>query len=145
MGIDPYLGDAARQFPFAQALGEYLPFRRQAFDGVLYAGVIDHVIDPQQSLDRARTIIKPKGKLFVWYGPRRVDLRYLLWKTKRSLGLAQRYNENHQWAFTERTLRALLRSAGFAIEDVVALCQQFCPEYASCSEPKEFLVIAGCA
>ncbi len=27
IGIDPFFGDAPRQFPFAQAVGEYLPFR----------------------------------------------------------------------------------------------------------------------
>jgi uncharacterized protein YbaR (Trm112 family) len=32
IGIDPFFGDAARQFPFAQALGEYLPFRPHVFD-----------------------------------------------------------------------------------------------------------------
>jgi uncharacterized protein YbaR (Trm112 family) len=143
IGIDPHFGDVARQFPFAQALGEYLPFRRQVFDGVLYAGVIDHVINPLRSLERARSIIKPKGKLFVWYNPRQVDMRYIYWKTLRGLGLARRYNENHQWAFTDRTLQALLKRAGFATEEVVFLCQDFCPEYASCSEPSEFLVIAS--
>ena len=145
IGIDPYFGDVARQFPFAQALGEYLPFRRQVFDGVLYAGAIDHVINPLRSLERARSIIKPGGKLCVWYNPRKVDLRYICWKTTRSVGLARRYNENHQWAFTDRTLRALLKRAGFATEEVLFLCQDFCPEYASCSDPGEFLVIARCA
>jgi SAM-dependent methyltransferase len=144
IGVDPFFGDAARRYPFVQGLGEYLPFRRQVFDGVLFAGVIDHVIDPLQALQRARGIIKPRGKLFIWYGLRHVDLRYIVWKIMRRLGLAWRYNENHQWAFTHRTLRAFLKSAGFAIEEVISLCDNYCPDYATCCERLEFLAIARC-
>ena len=144
IGVDPFCGDVARRFPFVQALGEYLPFRPQVFDGVLYAGVIDHVIDPWRSLERARSIIKPEGKLFVWYDLRRVDLRYVVWRTMRRLGLAWRYNENHQWAFTHETLRALLRSAGFATREVISLCDNYCPDYPDCRERAYFLAIASC-
>jgi SAM-dependent methyltransferase len=144
IGVDPYFGDLARRFPFAQALGEHLPFRPQVFDGVLYAGVIDHVIDPLRSLQRARTIVKPEGKLFIWYDLRQVDLRYVVWRAMRGLGLAWRYNENHQWAFTHRTLRALLKSAGFVTEEVISLCDNYCPNYPDCQERAEFLAVASC-
>lgn len=46
IGVDPFLGDATRQFPFVQGLGEYLPFLREVFDGALYAGTIYHLLDP---------------------------------------------------------------------------------------------------
>lgn len=144
IGIDPFFGDAARQFPFVQALGEYLPFQPQVFDGVLYAGTTDHLIDPLRSLERTRNIIKPQGKLFVWCNLRRVDSRYIVWKTMRTLGFTWRYNKNHQWAFTHKSLRTLLESAGFAIEEVVSICENYCPDYLTCSEPDEFLAIASC-
>lgn len=144
IGIDPFFGDVARQFPFAQALGEYLPFQPQVFDGVLYAGTIDHVVDPLRSLERTRNIIKPQGKLFVWYNLRRVDSRYIAWKTMRTLGFAWRYNKNHQWVFTHKSLRTLIESAGFAIEQVVPICANYCPDYPTCSEPDEFLAVASC-
>lgn len=144
IGIDPFFGDVARQHPFVQALGECLPFQSQVFDGVLYAGTIDHVLDPLRSLERTRNIIKPEGKLYVWYVLRRVDPRYFVWKTMRTLGFAWRYNRNHQWAFTHKSLRTLIESAGFAIEKVVPLCANYCPDYSTCSDPTEFLAIASC-
>jgi len=144
IGIDPFFGGAARQYAFAQALSEYLPFRRQVFDGVLYAGVIDHVINPLRSLQGARSVIKPKGKLYIWYNRRGVDVRYVVWKIMRGLGFAWRYNRNHQWAFTHGSLRVLLKSTGFAAEEVIPLCEHYCPDYLSCPEPDEFLVVASC-
>ena len=144
IGIDPFFGDVSRQHPFVQALGECLPFQSQAFDGVLYAGTIDHVLDPLRSLERTRNIIKPEGKLYVWYVLRRVDPRYFVWKIMRTLGFAWRYNRNHQWAFTHKSLRTLIESAGFAIEEVVSICESYCPDYLTCSEPDEFLAIASC-
>lgn len=144
IGIDPYFGDAARQFPFAQALAEYLPFQPRIFDGVLYAGSVDHVIDPWRSLASARCVIKPGGKLYVWYVLRRADLRYFVWKTMRALGLAWRYNPNHQWAFTHKSLRVLLESAGFAVDEVIPVCERYCPDYSTCAEPSDFLAVAHC-
>jgi len=143
IGIDPIFGDIARQFPFAQALGEYLPFRPHVFDGVLYASVFRNLIDPLRSLQRTRSILKPQGKLYVWYTISRVDSRYIVWKIKRTLGLTWRYDELYQWAFTHRSVQALLKRAGFAIERVVPLCQT-CPDYATCRMPTEFLAVAGC-
>ena len=144
IGIDPFFGDAARRFPFVQAVGEYLPFRPQVFDGVLYAGTIDHVIEPSRSLERTRKVIKPRGKLFVWYDVRRVDVRYVVWKIMRRLGFVWRYNEAHQWAFSHKALRALLGRAGFAVEEVIPLCEKYCPDFPTCSDPTGFLAIARC-
>jgi SAM-dependent methyltransferase len=144
IGIDPFFGEVARQFPFAQALGEYLPFRPQVFDGVLYAGTIIYQIDPWRSLECTRDIIKPQGKLFIWYDPERVDSRYIAWKTMRTLGFARRYTKNHQWAFTHRSLRTLLRSTGFALVEVIPLCERFCPDYPTCNEPTVVLAVARC-
>lgn len=144
MGIDPLFDDIARQFPFAQALGEYLPFQPQVFDGVLYGYVLDHLADPLRSLERVRSIIKPQGKLYVWHDRRRVNLRYILWKTMRMLGFSRLYNEYFQWAFTRKSLQALLKSAGFAVEKEIWLCKDYCSDYATCDEPVEFLTVARC-
>jgi len=141
MGIDPIVGQAVRRFPFVQALGEYIPFQPQVFDGLLYAWTIDHLADPLRSLRRARSIIKSQGRLYIWYGWSRADLRYLLWRARRMLGSAKQYNEYFQWAFTPRSLRALLVRTGFAVEREILLCEK-CPEYGTCNEPGESLVIA---
>jgi len=141
MGIDPIVGEAPRQFPFVQALGEYIPFRPKVFDGLLYAWTIDHLADPLRSLRRAFSIIKPHGTLYVWYGWSRVDLNYVVWRIMRMFGSARHYNEYFQWGFTPRSLRALLKRAGFTVERDILLCER-CPEYGTCDEPGESLVIA---
>jgi len=144
IGIDPIVGDVARRFPFAQALGEYLSFRPQVFDGVLYASVLRNILDPLRSLRRARSILKPEGKLYVWYSISRVNLRYIAWKAARALGLAWPYDDIYHWSYTHRSVRHLLKQAGFAAEQVIALCE-VCPDFATCSLPTEFLVVAQVA
>ncbi len=141
MGIDPFFGDAVREFPFAQALGEYLPFRPGVFDGVLYASTIYHQVDPQQSLRRTRRVLKPDGRLYIWYEPPKSKLRYLLWRARRTLGWPCRYSRFHYGAFTHRSLHALLERTGFAVEEVVLLCTR-CPDYGKCRAAGEFLAIA---
>jgi len=80
IGVDPFFGDAARRFPFVQGLGEYLPFRRGVFGGALYASTIYHQLDPQRSLRRVRSVLRPMGKVFVWYTASRSRRRYWTWR-----------------------------------------------------------------
>jgi SAM-dependent methyltransferase len=141
IGIDPFLGDAVREFPFAQALGEYLPFRPNVFDGVLYASTIYHQMEPRQSLERTRRALRPHGRLYIWYEPPRSKLRYIFWKTRRALGWPCRYSRFHHWAFTHGSLRSLLQRTGFTVEEVILLCAR-CPAYGKCKAPGEFLAIA---
>ncbi len=142
IGIDPFFGDAARQFPFAQALGEYLPFRPHVFDGALYACTLWHHIDPLQALGRACAVLKPQGRLYIWYRPIRVKPRYVAWKTMQALGWSRHYDKDYRWVFTENSLRSLLTRAGFGLERTVLLCTR-CEDYGTCPEPNEYLVIAG--
>ena len=141
IGVDPFLGDIARQFAFVQGLGEYLPFRREAFDGALYAGTIYHLLDPRRSLRRVHSILKPMGKLFVWYAASRLGRKYLIWRGLRTLGFARRYDEDSLWAFTQKSLRTHLEGASFAVEDKVFLCEA-CPEFSTCDHASEYLTIA---
>ena len=141
IGVDPFLGDAARQFPFVQGMGEYLPFRRELFDGALYAGTIYHHLDPQRSLQRVHSILKPMGKLFVWYTACRSRRKYLIWRGLRMLGFARMYDEDYPWAFTPKSLRTELERAGFAVEDNVFLCE-ICEDLPTCKQPSEYLAVA---
>jgi SAM-dependent methyltransferase len=141
IGIDPFLGDAARDFPFAQGLGEYLPFRADVFDGVLYASTIYHQMDPKQSLERTRRVIRPDGKLYIWYEPQQINGRYIVWKTRQALGWPCNYSRSFRWAFTRPSLRALLKRAGWEVDDEVLLCIR-CPDYATCRDPAAYLVVA---
>jgi SAM-dependent methyltransferase len=141
-GLDPLLGNTARRFPFVQGLGEYLPFRPETFDGMLYALVLNNLMDPWQSLRRGRSLLKPDGWLYIWYYLARVDWPYIRWRAARALGLGRRYNEYYQWVFTHRAVRGLLRKTGFAIEERIPLCRA-CPHYEKCEEPdSEFLIVA---
>jgi uncharacterized protein YbaR (Trm112 family) len=141
MGIDPFLGDTVRHFPFAQALGEYLPFRTDAFDGALFGSTIYHQMNPIQSLERTRSVVKPSGKLYIWYEPQRIGGRYIVWKARQSLGWPCNFNRSHRWAFTKGSLRSLLEQVGWVLEEEVLLCVR-CPEYERCRDPAAYLAIA---
>ena len=64
--IDPLAGQHRRKFAFVQGIGEYLPFRDQVFDHVLYASSLDHIIDPKRSLADAARCLKPDGRISLW-------------------------------------------------------------------------------
>jgi SAM-dependent methyltransferase len=141
IGIDPALGDIARRFPFVQGLGEYLPFRTEVFDGALYSLVLSNLLDPPQAMRQTRRALKPGGRVYVKYYVTRVDARYVVWKTMRTLGLAWRYNEFYQWVYTNRSVRVLLSKAGFVTEKVMLLCE-ICPYRAKCEDVgTEFLAV----
>ena len=141
IGVDPFLGDTERRFPFVQGLGEYLPFLREVFDGALYASTIYHQLDPRRSLRRVHGVLKPMGKLFVWYKASRFGRKYLVWSGLRTLGFARMYDEDYQWAFTLTSLRTQLERVGFAVEDSVFLCEA-CSDFSRCKHPSEYLAIA---
>jgi SAM-dependent methyltransferase len=144
IGIDPALGNAARRFPFVQGLGEYLPFRTGVFDGALYSLVLSNLLDPLQSMRQTQRALKPGGRVYVKYYVTRVDVRYVVWKIMRTLGLAWRYNEFYPWVYTNRSVRLLLGKAGFVIEKVMLLCE-ICPYRAQCEDVgTEFLAIGQC-
>ena len=143
----PGLGEGARgDLPLWQAhqskmWREYLPFRRELFDGALYASTIYHQLDPPRPLRRVHSILKPMGKLFVWYTASRSRRKYWIWRGLRALGMARMYDEDYQWAFTRRALRRQLERAGFVVEDEIFLCEA-CSDLATCKEPNEYLAIA---
>jgi len=122
-GIDPFPGEEPRTFPFAQAYGEYIPFKDKTFDTVLYASVIDHLYDPLASLKEARRVMVDNGSLMVWYSDAGLGIPYLLWKVKRK---PAKYNKHHQWGFTERSMKALAKKAGFEVRGFVMLPDNTC-------------------
>jgi hypothetical protein len=116
-------------------------FRAHTFDGALYASTIYHQLDPRQSLERARRVIRPRGKLYLWYEPERIDLRYTAWRIRQTLGWPCHYSKSLRWAFTRNSLRSMLKRTGFAVDEEVLLCVK-CPAYPTCRKPAAFLVIA---
>ena len=87
------------------------------------------------------SILKPRGKLFVWYTASRSHRKYLMWRGLRTLGFARMYDEDYQWAFTPKSLRTELERAGFAVEDNVFLCE-ICEDLTTCKQPSEYLTVA---
>lgn len=68
IGIDPLKGEQPREFEFVQGLGEYLPFKDQSFDQVVYATSLDHFIDPTETLLEAKRVLKENGNICIWIG-----------------------------------------------------------------------------
>lgn len=97
-GIDPYLGQS-REFPFAQAIGEMLPFKSGFFTACLLMSSLDHAIDPQAIINEAWRVLRPNGLLFVWYTPRATP------------------DKSHEWAFGHRDIVGL--ASGFCEIDFI--------------------------
>jgi SAM-dependent methyltransferase len=68
VGIDPLRGERVREFDFVQGIGEYLPFRDGAFDQVLFATSLDHLLDPVRALREAARVLAPGGTIEIWSG-----------------------------------------------------------------------------
>jgi SAM-dependent methyltransferase len=68
IGIDPLPGLAERSFEFVQGLGEFLPFRSDCFDQVLFATSLDHMLVPRRALSEARRVLRPGGAVNIWFG-----------------------------------------------------------------------------
>lgn len=68
VGIDPLRGVERRDFEFIQGLGEYLPFRADVFDRVLFATTLDHMLSPRRALLEASRVALPTGEIVIWCG-----------------------------------------------------------------------------
>lgn len=68
VGIDPLEGIQPKKFPFIKALGEYLPFKDNLFDQVLFVTTLDHFIDPRKALIEAKRVVKENGSILIWLG-----------------------------------------------------------------------------
>jgi hypothetical protein len=58
-GIDPLIGVQPREVAFVKGIAEYLPFANGAFDRVLFATPLDHVLSPSLTPTEARRVTKP--------------------------------------------------------------------------------------
>lgn len=68
VGIDPLPGEPERAFEFVQGIGEYLPFRSDSLDQVLFATSLDHMLVPRLALAEAQRVVRPGGAVNVWFG-----------------------------------------------------------------------------
>lgn len=100
-GLDPIVA------PFALGLvGD------ETFDAVTFHHSLEHFADPVEALAAARAALRPGGVLHVVVPNLRTVDRLWSRKIRRRIWDPPR----HRFVFTDRTLRALVERAGFAVE-----------------------------
>lgn len=90
-----------------------LPFPDGTFDAVLSLGVLEHVADPENSLDELHRVLRPGGKLYVYKLPNRFS--WLEWLGRR-LKLEYHGSRPDDTLYTVRSAVALIERHGFAVE-----------------------------
>jgi ubiquinone/menaquinone biosynthesis C-methylase UbiE len=109
-------GDAPVPVELVHASGEQLPFSDRSFDSVIVTYTLCSVDDPARVLAEVRRVLRPGGELlFVEHGLA-PDARTQTWQHRltpiwRRLGGGCRL---------DRDMAALLRDAGFRIDDLIA-------------------------
>ncbi len=71
VGIDPLIQGPSANYFQVRALSEFLPFRNQTFDHVIFATSLDHIIDPAQALIEARRVCQLSAEIDIWNGEKR--------------------------------------------------------------------------
>lgn len=92
-----------------------LPYEDGAFDAILSMGVLEHVQQPEDSLDELHRILRPGGRLYVYKLPNRRS--YLEWIARRA-GFYYHGQLEHDRLYTPATARALVEAHGFAVEEL---------------------------
>jgi ubiquinone/menaquinone biosynthesis C-methylase UbiE len=89
-----------------------LPFDDSSFDAVLSLGVLEHVEDPDASLDEIHRVLEPGGTFYVYKLPNRGS--YLEWIARRA-GLYYHGALPNDRVYGRRSAHALLARHGFEI------------------------------
>jgi ubiquinone/menaquinone biosynthesis C-methylase UbiE len=91
-----------------------LPFEAGEFDAVLSCGVLEHVEDPDASLQEIRRVLGPGGTLYVYKLPNRAS--YLEWIARR-VGLYFHGAYPNDRVYGRRTAVELLARHGFEVTE----------------------------
>jgi SAM-dependent methyltransferase len=127
VGIDPLLGRQPRGFAFVQGIGEYLPFRDETFDQILYASSLDHIMNPRRSLAEAVRCVKRGGKISLWIDGLADD------DSEDNQSTAQRYRTLATKGFKSLSRHSWLKKIGLrrTVSYVVSVAKMKVPEGAS--------------
>jgi ubiquinone/menaquinone biosynthesis C-methylase UbiE len=90
----------------------HLPFDDDSFDIVLSCGVLEHVVNPDESLEEIRRVLEPEGKFYVTNLPNRYSYTE---KVAKLLGLYYHGQLLNDRVYTKRTAHELLRRHGFGV------------------------------
>jgi SAM-dependent methyltransferase len=92
-----------------------LPFADGSFDAVLSCGVLEHVEDPDASLEEIRRVLVPGGTFYVYKLPNRTSY---LEAIARRLGLYYHGAMEHDRVYDRRSAMALLTRHGFSVQEI---------------------------
>lgn len=92
-----------------------LPFGVHEFDAVLSCGVLEHVEDPDASLEEIKRVLVAGGTLYVYKLPNR---RSYLEAIAKRVGLYYHGIAEHDRLYDERSARALLQRHSFDIQEL---------------------------
>jgi ubiquinone/menaquinone biosynthesis C-methylase UbiE len=87
-----------------------LPFEGNSFDAVLSCGVLEHVQDPDASLEELKRVLVQGGTLYVYKLPNRFSY---LERLAKALGLYYHGEDPYDALYTTRSAIALLERHGF--------------------------------
>jgi ubiquinone/menaquinone biosynthesis C-methylase UbiE len=92
-----------------------LPYPDGGFDAVLSCGVLEHVVDPDRSLDELRRVLRPGGRLFVYKLPNRYSY---LEKIAKVTGLYYHGRLEHDRLYTPFSARDIVERHGFVVTEL---------------------------
>jgi SAM-dependent methyltransferase len=92
-----------------------LPYGDDAFDAVLSCGVLEHVADPDGSLEELKRVLRPGGTLYVFKLPNRWSY---LEAIARAGGLYYHGAWEHDRVYDVASAATLLGRHGFAVRDL---------------------------